>query len=421
MAVKLLTQNKKKLMIVGAGKGQVPLITFARQMGFETIAISVSGNYPGFAAADEFYEVDVREKEIILEIARKEGICGIVTDQMDLAVPTVAYVAEKMGLPGIGYECALRITNKLKCRQHCQKMGFPVPAFFQASTLEEAREGAKEIGFPLVVKPSDNTAARGVAKVNDFDELAQKFQNALACSASGVVLLEEFFLGKKLELMGFTSDSKFTNLLMADNEHFDISDLFIIRQVLTPTLLERKLKKKIADFHHRLFDSFGVPFGITFCDIKVNEESGEFCLIEAAIRGPAGFLSSHVSPLASGIDVIPLLIELASGRKEKVKIDESKILDRGAGNVYFYLPAGVISRIEGIEEVKSLPGVHRVELDDLVVGRKIEQIKDLYGRQGPIVYAGKNRQACEEIVQRIKATLSVEVETSEGLKGMVWS
>jgi len=119
------------------------------------------------------------------------------------ACSTVAYVAEKMGLPGIGYECALRISNKLQCREHCRKMGFPIPAFYQATSLEEAREGAKEIGFPLVIKPTDTMGARGVAKVNDFDELPEKFQNALSNSTNGVVILEKFFHGRRSTLWVF--------------------------------------------------------------------------------------------------------------------------------------------------------------------------------------------------------------------------
>ncbi|HSR13589.1 MAG TPA: hypothetical protein VLS90_19230 [Thermodesulfobacteriota bacterium] len=235
------------------------------------------------------------------------------------------------------------------------------------------------------------------------------------------MLLEEFFPGKKLEVMGFISNREFTNLLMAENEHFDLPDLFIIRQVLAPPLLDEALKKRIFDFHTRLFQSFGVPFGITFSDIKVNEETGEFCLIEAAPRGPGGFLSSHVSPLASGIDVVPALIEFAAGRRREFPIDRKKILNRGAGNVYFYLPEGTVSRVEGIDEIQSMPGIHKVALDDLVPGRKIEAMRNLSGRQGPIVYGGEGREACERMVGKIKSMLRVEVQTGEGTRGIVWS
>jgi carbamoyl-phosphate synthase large subunit len=412
--------KKEKLMILGAAKFTVPIIELSKRVGFETIVVSIAGNYPGLLISDKSYEVDVRDKETILEIARKEGICGIVTDQTDLPVPTVAYVAEKMGLPGIVYECALRITDKLKCREHCRKMGFPIPIFSQASSLEEAREAAKEIGFPLVVKPTDSMAARGIAKVNDFDELPKKFQNALSSSTNGIVILERFFHGKKIAVVGFLSDFRSTNLIMVDHEHFDIPDLFIVRQVLTPSSLDDNLKQKIWDFHTCLFESLGPRFGITYSELRVNEESGEFCLMESAIRGPAGFVSSHIIPLACGVDVLPVLIEIATGRRERVRIDKRQLQNRGSGNLYFYLPPGVIRRVNGVEEVKSLPGVHRAELDDLVIGRKIDPLINLNGRQGPIVFAGKDRQACEDLMEKIKITLNVEVETPRGVRGAVW-
>ena len=413
--------KKEKLMILGAAKFTVPLIELAKQMGFETLVVSIAGNYPGFMVADRSYEVDVRDKETILEIARKEGISGIVTDQTDLPVPTIAYVAEKMGLPGIGYECAMRITNKLMCRKHCQRIGFPVPAFYHASTLEEARKGAMEIGFPLVVKPTDSMAARGVSRVNNLAELERKFKNGLASSTSGVVLLEEYFQGKKIILTGFIADYKFTNLILADHKHFDIPDLFIVRQTTVPSNLDQKLQKKILELNTRLFESFGARFGIAFSEFKVNEESGEVSLMEAALRGPAGYVSSHVTPLACGIDVLPMLIELVTARRETVSIDKDRLKNRGAGNVYFYLPEGEVCKIEGVEEVTSLSGVKKVELGDLAVGKKIEPIINMSGRQGPIIYAGKDRKECEDIIKKIKDILVVEVKTPEGVKGMIWS
>ena len=44
---------KKKLLILGAGIYQVPLIETAKRMGLETIVASIPGNYPGFALADK--------------------------------------------------------------------------------------------------------------------------------------------------------------------------------------------------------------------------------------------------------------------------------------------------------------------------------------------------------------------------------
>ena len=59
--------SKKKLMILGAGIYQVPLIKKAKEMGLETLVVSIKGNYPGIALADSFYEIDTRDYEKILE------------------------------------------------------------------------------------------------------------------------------------------------------------------------------------------------------------------------------------------------------------------------------------------------------------------------------------------------------------------
>ena len=61
----------KKIMILGAGIYQVPLIRTARRMGLYTIVVSIPGDYPGFALADKIYELNTRDKEAILAAADK--------------------------------------------------------------------------------------------------------------------------------------------------------------------------------------------------------------------------------------------------------------------------------------------------------------------------------------------------------------
>ena len=413
-----LSLKKQKLMILGAGQCQVPIIKQAQQMSFETIAVSVGGDYPGLSVADKSYEIDVCEKEKILEVAQQEEISGILTDQTDISVPTVAYVAEQMGLPGIGYDCALRFTNKYKMRQYCEKIGVPVPKHFQAASITEAYEAAKQLCFPLVVKPVDSQGSRGVSKVNNPHELEGKFQSALAKSACGIVVLEDFFRGTEVLIQGFASDFEFSNLIMGDREYFDLPDMFIPKQTIFPTLLREDLKQKVLDLNSYLISRFAPKFGITHSEYLVDDQTGEIRLVETAIRGGGVFISSDLVPLASGINVNALLIDLASGRS--VRIDKTKLRNDAAGYVCFYLPEGVICRVDGIDKVKSLPGVHKAYLQNLEIGRRTRLIKDKTMRLGPILITGEHRLACQETIQRIHETLVVEVETSEGIKGIVW-
>jgi biotin carboxylase len=410
--------EKKKLMILGAAANQVPIITKAKQMGFFTIAVSVDGNYPGFAISDMPCKIDVREKEKLLEIARQEKICGILTDQTDISVPTVAYVAEKMGLPGIGYDCALRFTNKFKMRQHGERIGILMPEYYQASSLEEAWKYARRIGLPFILKPVDNQGSRGVSKVIHFDEFEEKYFAAKSFSKEGFVIMERFFNGREIVVEGFASDFDFTNLIIGDSYNFDLPDMFIPRRRIFPTALNDGLKNKVLEVNNRLVKGLGLKFGITHSEFLVDENTEEICLMEIAARGGGVFISSDLIPLCCGIDVNELLIRIAAG--EKASIDPEAMQERASGYICFYLPEGKILGAHGVEALSNIHGVHKVSLKDISAGAMATRMKDKTQRLGPILLSGMDRQAIQKTIDQVQDTFTVDVETSAGIAGIQW-
>ncbi|MEZ5336270.1 MAG: hypothetical protein R2741_14100 [Methanolobus sp.] len=66
-----------------------------------------------------------------MAVAEKEQVDGIVTDQLDFPVPTIAYVTEKLGLPSIGSDCAQKFTNKYLMRTEAAKLGIKNPKFLK--------------------------------------------------------------------------------------------------------------------------------------------------------------------------------------------------------------------------------------------------------------------------------------------------
>lgn len=410
--------HNRKVMILGAGECQVPIIMLAQQMGFQVVVVSVAGNYPGFSIADKFYEIDVRAKERILEVARQEAISAILTDQTDLPVPTVAYVAEQMGLAGIGYECALRFSNKYLMRQYCDYIGVPVPSYRLAFSLEEAKEMALQIGFPCIIKPLDNQGSRGVAKVNGTDDLETKFRRAIHNSECKSVIIEEFFEGTEVVIQGIVSNFQVQNLLIGDRYYFDLPDLFIPKQTIFPSTLPTRLKNELLGLNSFLINSLAPRFGITHCEYLVNGGIGEIRLVEAAIRGGGAFISSDLVPLACGININELLFRCALG--ENIRIDNLQPVNGSSSYVCFYLPEGVILTVTGLEQARSLPGVHKAYFRDINPGRPTKPMVDKTSRLGPILFSGKNRAECEQRIVNAKKTLAVKVQTSDGVQGIVW-
>ena len=92
--------KNRNIAIIGASYLQLPLIQKAKELGYVTHVFAWAANDVGEKEADYFYPISVIEKEDILEKCKEIGICGICSIASDVAVVTVNYVAEKMGLTG---------------------------------------------------------------------------------------------------------------------------------------------------------------------------------------------------------------------------------------------------------------------------------------------------------------------------------
>lgn len=198
----------KKIMILGAGTYQVPLIQTARRMGLYTIVVSIPGDYQGFALADKIYELDTRDKERILEAAREEQIDGICTSGTDVAVSTIGYVCEKMGLSGIPQEAAAILTDKALMKEAFLKGGVSASTGMRVYSLAEARGAAERIGYPVVVKRVDSSGSRGITVVEQPEKLEEAYHYASERSTRDYVLVEGFIRGTEIGVDGFVQDGQ---------------------------------------------------------------------------------------------------------------------------------------------------------------------------------------------------------------------
>lgn len=184
----------KKILILGAGLWQIPYIQKAKDMGLYVIVTDWGNNPAGKQYADLFKTISVRDKEESLRFAIQNGIDAVFTST-DVGIPTAAYIAEKMHLPGITQEQAELATNKYVMRNKLKEIGLKTPLYRMCRTLEELLEAYKSYPRKAIIKPTDNCGSRGVFIINSKDDLKTAAKEAFENSFSGTVLIEELMIG----------------------------------------------------------------------------------------------------------------------------------------------------------------------------------------------------------------------------------
>ncbi len=188
----------KKLAIIGASYLQLPLVKKAKEMGLEVHCFAWADGAVCRDLADYFYPISIIEHDEILRICQEVRIDGICTIASDVAAPTVAYVAEKMGLIANSYESSVRANNKYLMRNAFMAAGVPCPQYRMVTSIEET-EGI-DWGYPLIVKPSDRSGSLGVTKIISKDELAPAVEAAISVSFKKQAMVEEFIEGREISV-----------------------------------------------------------------------------------------------------------------------------------------------------------------------------------------------------------------------------
>lgn len=394
--------RKKIILIIAAGEWQIPVIKKAQSMGLEVVATDKDPLAPGLKIADYSEIVDIIDLEGTLKVAQKYKVDAVITEQTDISVPTAAYIAEKLGLPGIGYDVAIGATNKWVMREKCKKAGIPMPLYDKVKTYEEAVNVAKKIGFPIVIKPVDGQASRGIKKVEDIQNLGKWFKEAKKHSREGSILIEECVIGIESTVEGFVTKDDSYVLAISDKKHLP-PPVCVAVNLIYPPNYSKEITEKIEYWDIEVMKALNISMGITHGEFMITKDGPKF--LEMAARGGGSRISSHIVPAISGIDIIEGLIVQALGEDFtiKQKTSNAAILE------FFILPQGKIKSIRGVEEARKIEGVIEIKFQ-VGQGDSIEVIDNDRVRPGFFVAIGKTRKEVIDVAQKVKETVRVEME-----------
>lgn len=405
-----MKETDKTVMVIAGGTWQVPLIKKVKAMGYKVLNSNLYEDSPGFAFSDYTAVADVKDKEKNLEIAEKYKVNAVLTDQSDIAVPTVAYVAEKLGCHTFGEEMAALFTNKFKMRKFCQEKGFPIPEYRLCYTIEDAKEFLRELNKTIVIKPLDSQSSRGVFTIHTEEELEQYFSISESYSNQGKgVLAERYIVGTEFTIDGIMNKGVHHSLAISQKSHFAYNPN-IASKLFFSYDNENFDYDRLRRQNNELVERTGLKFGLTHGEYKY--ENGKFYLIEIAARGGGTKIASDIVPFLSGIDTYELLVKNALG--ESAEVDYSVIeKNKKRCAVLEFLDVESngkkIKNISGLEQIREIKEVREIQLE-FKVGDIVEKAQDDRSRAGFFIVCGETREKTQDVCNQIKKILDIEFE-----------
>ena len=329
----------KKILIIGSGPiviGQAAEFDYAgtqaclalKEEGYEVVLCNSNPAtiMTDTMIADKVY-MEPLTLEYIAKIIRYERPDAIIPGIGGQTGLNLAMQLEKKGvlkecrveLLGTSSESIERAEDRELFKELCQSIGEPVIPSEITYSLEEAKEAAKRIGYPVVLRPAFTLGGTGGGFAYDEEELVEVGLNAFELSPVHQVLIEKSVKGYKEIEFEVMRDSKDHAITICGMENIDpvgvhTGDSLVVAPIMT--LSDHDLKM-LNDSAIKIIRELKIEGG---CNVQfaLNPESSEYYLIEV---NPRVSRSSALASKASGYPIARVTAKIAVGMAlEDIKV-----------------------------------------------------------------------------------------------------
>ena len=401
----------KKIALLGAGDEQTEIIKLAKNLGYYVVSLDSNINAHGIQFSDNFFQCDISSSQSVYDIIKNQEIDGIMVHAIELS-GVVSEVAEKLNLPAISSQVAYDTTNKAKRLEILKKNKISCANFHIVENLNQAKKSARDLGYPVVIKPIDNAGSRGVIIINDEIEMEKHFTESLhSCKKEKKILVEEFLSGPQISTETVVYKNKMYTTGFSDRNYNDATKFypyFVEDGGDIPSKLPLKIQKKIINVVEKSISDLGIDFGAAKGDVVLKDD--EPYIIEMASRTSGGRFASNQVPAATGINILKPLLEM-SVNDPIHEVDFKKKFELGCSQRYLIPSPGKITSIHGVDLAKKSPGVFYLDIfKDLRINNIVKKIVDNTGKKGMIMATGNNREEAIKNVTKARELITIKTE-----------
>ncbi|HEY4440342.1 MAG TPA: ATP-grasp domain-containing protein [Candidatus Elarobacter sp.] len=379
------------MLLLAAGAYLAPSVHALRAAGFRVVSVDRNPQAPGHAAADARVVASITDVDAIAAAARTHDV-GVILPGIEASVVAAAEASERLGLPQIGVDVAVRCTDKVGLREAWRRAGLLQPEFREVPSAG-LRAAIEEFGFPCVVKPARNGGSVGVSVLDRASQLDGAIADATRNAPDGRCIVERFVEGPLLTADGFVRDEEVVVAMIGDVVTQEETRHRVNMALNYPARYDAAV---VAEARALIVDAVravGLRRGAFHIECIVGPEG--VMLVELAARGGGSYLSSTVVGEVSGLDGPVTFARLLLGDT----VDLRPTRARGASLRFLRAPEGIVDAVAGVAAARRLPGV--VSLDVAIgSGAAGGIVVHDNARHGHVVAVGSDR---DEAVARAEA------------------
>ncbi|HLU21968.1 MAG TPA: carbamoyl-phosphate synthase large subunit [Bacillaceae bacterium] len=303
--------DRKSIVVIGSGPiriGQgiefdyatVHSVWAIQEAGYEAIIINSNPETVStdFSISDKLYFEPLTIEDVmhIIDLEQPEGVVVQFGGQTAINLAS-ALEARGVKILGTSLESLDRAENRDKFEHALSQLDIPQPKGKTAFSVEEAVKIAKEIGYPVLVRPSYVLGGRAMEIVYEESELLHYMKNAVKINPEHPVLVDRYLVGKEIEVDAISDGENV--LIPGIMEHIERAGVHSGDSIAVypPQNISKDMQAKIIDYTIRLAKGLDI---IGLLNIQYVISNNELYVIEVNPR------SSRTVPFLSKITGIPM-------------------------------------------------------------------------------------------------------------------
>ena len=412
--------GKKLLFLDGSGLA-CNAVKRAQELGIWTIVANYYDEHvsPAKAIADESWNVDFSNIDLMVELIRKNHVDGIFVGWTDSHLQHYSNICSQARIPccGTAEQFNILSNDKNQFKKKCLEYGIPTMHEYPLN-IELRKEDLAGIKYPVMVKPADGSGSRGVRRCDSEEELTSYYKALYESSENKDIVCEEYVDSDKEIYIHYIVKDGEPYLAAAFMKQKAIGEdkkaSSAILHVFPSSYIE--LYRKTAEAAAiKMIKGLGIQYGPVMFQGFI--KNGEFFFYESGLRmgGEQYYIFTREM---YGVSMLDLMIEFSiTGRMESAKgINvETYAFDKSCCNYYITLTSGKIKSVDGIEEVSKMPQVLQVATFHSV-GDEIKETNSLDRVIYRLHVMDDTKEKLAETLEKISNTLNIISESGKEMQ-----